>query len=131
MTFGNMPQYVYPGTLVPPPPTYISPFYSVAASMLCRDEVDLTLYGFTNTMAFQFLSNLISYSMVGPGETPTFGFANSPAIQDEKRVQVEIAALAQKKMIHISANYYQGSAQAAAYRLILKALEPTITLVPV
>ena len=131
MTFGNMPQYVYPGTLVPPPPTYISPFYSVAASMLCRDEVDLTLYGFTNEMAWQFLSNLISYSMVGPGETPTFGFANSPAIQDEKRTQPEIASLAQKKLIHISANYYQGAAQAAAYRLILEALTPTITVVPI
>jgi hypothetical protein len=130
-TFGNMPFYVWPGKQVPPPPTFIAPFYAVAATMLCRDEVDLILYGFTNSMAWQFLSNLISYSLVGPGETPTFGFANAPAIQDEKRVQVEIAALAQKKSIHISANYYQGAADAAAYRLILQALTPTITLVPV
>jgi hypothetical protein len=127
-TFGNMPFYVWPGTPAPTPPTYIAPFYDVAATMLCRDEVDLILYGFTNAMAWQFLSNLISYSMIGPGETPTFGFANAPAIQDEKRPQVEIAALAQKKSIHISANYYQGAANAAAYRLILQALIPTLTI---
>jgi len=129
LTFGNMPFYVWPGTPAPTPPVYGSPFYDVAATMLCRDEVDLILYGFTNSMAWQFLSNLITYSMVGPGEAPTFGFANSPAIQDEKRIQAEIAALAQKKSIHVSANYYQGAANAAAYRLILKALDPTITVV--
>jgi len=130
-TFGNMPLYVWPGTLVPPPPLYPAPFYSVAASMLCRDEVDLILYGFNNEMKWQFLSNLISYSMVGPGETPTFGWANSPAIQDDKRVQVEIAALAMKSTIHVSANYYQSASNAAAYRLILQALTPTITVVAI
>ena len=130
-SFGNFPVYQWPGQQVPPPPTYIAPFYSVAASSLMRDEVDLLLYGFTNQMAWQFVAALIEVSMVGPGETPTFGFANSPDIQDDKRVQTEIAALAQKKTVHISANYYQGSANAYAYRLILQALVPTVTVVPI
>jgi hypothetical protein len=96
-------------------------FFEFAASQICRDDVRLTMYGFTNAMAWQYYWTLYTYSLVGFGETPTFGFASSPAIQDEKRTQNEINALAMKKTLTFEANYYQGTANAAAYRLILSA----------
>jgi hypothetical protein len=128
-SFGNMPALQYPGTRIPD--TGLSPLYEVADSQLCRDDVRLILYGFTNQMARAYLNSLIAYSIVGYGEQPTFGFANAPVPQDAKRTQVEIAALAMKKELFIQANYYQGTADAIAYRLILEALDPTITVVQI
>jgi hypothetical protein len=100
-----------------------SPLHDLAGSQLCRDEVTLTLY---NDMAWQYLVALYEASYNG---TAPFGFANSPAIQDDKRPQVEIATLAQKKIIHISANYLQGTADAVARRLILEAMLSEITVI--
>lgn len=97
---------------------------------LMRDEVTLTFYGFNAQTAAQYLAMLIDYSMVGYGETPTFGFANSPAFEDDKRHQTEIAALAQKKMLKISANYYNVTADAIARRLILTAALKSVTINP-
>jgi hypothetical protein len=91
------------------------PLHALASSQLCRDRVILTLYGFNNQMAISYLQQLIETST----DFELFGFANSPSIQDAKRVQVEIAALAQKKTIEILANYYQGTSDAVARRLLL------------
>ena len=107
-----------------------SPLYNLPAEQLCRDEVTLTLYGFTASLAAQYLANLISYSNTGVDQLPTFGFANSPVVRDEKRKQSEIASIAQKKTLRISANYYQSTANAIAYRLILEAGAPTLTINP-
>ena len=96
-------------------------FFEFAASQISRDEVRLTMVGFTNAMFWQYYWTLYQYSLVGPGETPTFGFADSPAVQDEKDPQSEIVALAMKKTLSFQANYYMGTANAAAYRLILSA----------
>ncbi|MGS1060539.1 hypothetical protein [Burkholderia glumae] len=108
----SFPAYQWPGT--PLPPTALQP---MASTQLMRDSVRLTLYGFTNQKAIQFYSALIDYSM----NTDNFGFCNSPAIRDEKRTQVEIAAIAMKKTLTILASYYQGTADAIARRLILSA----------
>jgi hypothetical protein len=115
------PILTWPGRTVPN--SGASPMHELASSQLMRDEVDLILYGFTNQQAIQYLWSLIDASLT----TANFGFANSPAIQDAKRVQVEIAALAQKKTIHVSANYYQSAADAMARRLILSAFVSSIT----
>ena len=114
----------WPGT--PVPDSGASPLYSLASSQLMRDEVTLTLYGFDNQTALQYLGSLIAGSIDG---SAPFGFASSPVIVDEKRVQVEIAALAQKKSIRISANYLQGAADAVARRLILSALPPVMQII--
>ncbi|CAG9205714.1 conserved hypothetical protein [Burkholderia gladioli] len=108
----SFPTYQWPGA--PSPPTALQP---MASTQLMRDSVRLTLYGFTNQKAIQFYSALIDYSM----NTDNFGFCNSPAIRDEKRTQVEIAAIAMKKTLTILASYYQGTADAIARRLILSA----------
>ena len=112
----------WPGTTIPN--SGASPMHSLASSQLMRDEVTLTLYGFSNKTALQYFQSLIEASIDG---TALFGFANSPAVVDEKRVQREIATLAQKKTIRISANYYQGAADVVARRLILSAMV-TITV---
>ncbi|MGG5541953.1 hypothetical protein P4G95_09130 [Burkholderia vietnamiensis] len=106
------PTYTWPGT--PTPPTALQ---KMASAQLMRDTVRLTFYGFTNQRAIQFYAALIDYSL----NTDDFGFCNSPAIRDEKRMQVEIAALAMKKTLTILASYYQGTADAIARRLILSA----------
>ncbi|HDR8989748.1 TPA: hypothetical protein QDA93_002353 [Burkholderia vietnamiensis] len=106
------PTYARPGTSTPP-----TALQQMASAQLMRDTVRLTFYGFTNQRAIQFYAALIDYSL----NTDDFGFCNSPAIRDEKRTQVEIAALAMKKTLTILASYYQGTADAIARRLILSA----------
>jgi hypothetical protein len=91
--------------------------YPLPSTQLMRDRVRITLYGLNNQQALQWLSGLILYSRY----TDDFGFMSSPAIQDEKRVQPEISALAMKKTISFDASYYQGAADAIARQLILSA----------
>jgi hypothetical protein len=117
---GGFPLDTWPG--VTEPNTGASPLHDLPSTQLMRDEVTLTLYGFTNQTAIQYLRALIEYSL-----TDAFGWANTPAIRDEKRVQVELAAVAQKKTIHVSANYLQWTADAIARRLILSAAVSSVT----
>jgi hypothetical protein len=79
--------------------------------------VRFTLYGLTNQQAIQWLYALEKYSEY----TDTFGFMNSPMIQDEKRTQPEIAAIAMKKTILLEASYYQSAADVVARQLITSA----------
>jgi hypothetical protein len=116
----NFPHYVWPGVTVPG--SGASPLHDLPSYQLARDRVRLTLYGFTNQTAIQYLAALIDYSL----NTDAFGFGNSPAIRDDKRTQVEISAIAQKKTIELVANYYQGTADAIARRLILSAAVDTV-----
>jgi hypothetical protein len=101
-----------------------SPLYELPSWQLMRDTVRLTFYGFTNQQAIQFYAALMDYSV----NTDDFGFCNSPSIVDDKRTQVEIAALAMKKTMVIQASYYQGTADAIARRLILSAGFSSITV---
>lgn len=112
----SFPHFVWPGT--EQGNTGASPLYSLASSQLMSDRVRLTLYGFNNAMAIQFYASLMEYSL----NTDAFGFQNMPAIRDEKRTQVELSAIAQKKTIEIIASYYQSTADAIARRLILSAM---------
>lgn len=95
--------------------------YDLTSQQLCQDKVRLTLYGFNNQKALQYLSLLIDYSV----NTDAFGFMNSPVPMDEKRTQREMAVVAMKKRIDIDASYYQSTADAVARRLIVQALVTT------
>lgn len=108
---GQFPTYTWPGV------TSGTNNYLLPRSQLMVDRVHLTLYGFNNQKAIQYLSSLMDYSL----NTDTFGFCNSPSIKDEKRVQSEIAVIAMKKTITIMASYYQSTADAVARKLILSA----------
>lgn len=100
-----------------------APLYDVPSWQLMRDTVRLTFYGLTNQQAIQFFAALMDYSV----NSDDIGFCNSPAIVDDKRTQVEIAALAMKKTFQLQASYYQGTADAIARRLILSAGFSSIT----
>jgi hypothetical protein len=113
----------WPGVVEPD--SGASPEHLLSVSQLCRDTVEITLYGFSNALAWAYLANL--YESSESGSAP-FGFANSPAIVDEKRAQVEIAAIAQKKRIVLLANYDQGAANTVARRLILSAAVTDISI---
>ena len=91
--------------------------YSLPDTQLMQDMVRLTLYGLNNQQARQLLNSLIEYSLM----TDNYGFMTAPTIQDEKRAQSEIAALAMKKTITMDISYYQGTADAIARQLILSA----------
>lgn len=117
------PFYQWPGVTEAGSP---APFHQLPSQQLMQDHVRLTLYGFNNQAAIQYLCSLIDYSLA----TDNFGFCNSPAIQDDKRTQVEIAVLAQRKTIDILASYYQSAADAVARRLILSAAVSTAVNVP-
>lgn len=101
-----------------------SPLYDVPSFQLMRDTVKLMFYGFTNQQAIQFHAALMDYSV----NSDDFGFGNSPAIVDDKRGQVEIAALAMKKTFVIQASYNSGTSDAIARRLILSAGFSSITV---
>lgn len=111
---GAFPILGLPG--VPQANTGTAPIYDFPSSQLMRDTVRLTLYGFNNQQAIQYLQNLVDASWAD-----TFGFCTSPVIRDEKRTQAEIAAIAMKKTIEFDASYYQGTADAFARRYILSA----------
>ncbi len=114
---GAFPIYEWPAS-----PT--TGFNNLPSSQLMRDTVKLTLYGFNNQQAIQYLSSLMQYSL----NTDDFGFCNSPAIRDEKRIQSEIAAIAMKKTIIIQASYYQSTADVIARQLIISASINSITI---
>lgn len=113
----SFPIYTWPGTTGTGP----APLHQLPSSQLMRDRVRLTLYGLNNQQAIQYYAGLIDYSI----NTDDFGFCNSPAIRDDKRTQVEIAAIAMKKTLTILASYYQATADAVARRLILSAAVTT------
>ena len=122
VAFGSFPIDQWPGT-----PTYTpgSPqLYELPISQLMRDTVKFIIYGFNNQLALQFMRSLMEVSI---GSPELFGFCSDVVMRDEKRTQVEIAALAMKKTLTFQASYYQGTADAIARRLILSA---HITITP-
>ena len=118
---GSFPIYEWPGTVISNSGT--SPLHNLPSSQLMRDDVRLTMYGLNNQQAIQYMVNLMEYSLA----TDNFGFCSNPVLHDDKRTQVEIAALAMKKTLTFLASYYQGTADAVARRLILSASVTTTT----
>lgn len=114
-TLQAAPALTWPGTIIPDSGS--APLHNLGLTQLNRDEVEITLYGFNAQQAAIYLQSLIDASLAN-----YFGFANSPAVQDAKRTQVEIAALAQKKTLRVVANYYLNVASGVARRLLLTAM---------
>jgi hypothetical protein len=116
----SFPIYGWPGTTEPGSP---APLHDLPSTQLAKDRVRLTLYGFNNQKAIQYLVSLIEYSL----NSDAFGFANSPVPKDQKRTQSELNVIAMKKTIDIDAWYFQATADAIARRLILSAGFSSIT----
>lgn len=139
--------YSFPGTLTCPLPLYpsflvednlVPPYGSVhilpdsttalqgAPSLgrnlshhqLMHDRVKITLYGLRNINAMDFVDCVNAYSV----NTDMLGMMNMPAMRDEKRTQVEMGIIAQKKVIEYDVSYYQSTVRAVTRQLITSAV---------
>ena len=111
---GNVyPAFLSPVNLKPP---YISVevkhshVWQAAASFagdrrmqLCLDKATVTLYGFSNMAALDFIDYVVQTAL----DSNDFGISNSPVVEDRNTGQVELNVLAQKKTIKFEVNYYQ------------------------
>lgn len=84
---------------------------------LVRERVRVTLYGFDNVSALDFINYVVQYCYY----SEVMGVSNSPVPRDEKRTQVELGVLAQKKTVEFEVNYYQRATRDIARQLILSA----------
>lgn len=94
-------------------------------SQLCRDVVDVTLYGLQNNEALSFLDFVNQYSL----DTDNLGVMNMPVPKDEKRTAPEIKTIAMKKTIRFEVSYYQNIVSSVARTLIEHAV-PTFIINP-
>lgn len=133
--FAN-PVTLYPSFLVPP--NLIPPFGSVhippestqalAAApeitqnsshyQLTSERVKITLWGTRNFNAMDFIDAVNQYSL----DTDVIGIMNIPTIRDEKRTQVELAAIAQKKSVEYEISYTQQAVRDIALQYITNAI---------
>lgn len=86
-------------------------------SQLAADRVHITLYGLQNDAAMEFYGALLEY--IGP-QGP-MGLMNNPILQDGKREQVELQALAMQKFLDVEVSYHQFQAKAVALQLLKSA----------
>lgn len=85
---------------------------------LVSDRVKVTLYGMRNFNALSWQDYVFNYSRY----YGTLGMMNMPVVRDEKRGQVELSILAQKKSIDFEVSYYQVVARDVARQLIKTAI---------
>ncbi|EAS2833364.1 hypothetical protein AV553_20790 [Salmonella enterica] len=83
-----------------------------------QDTVRITLYGFSNRMALDYVDFVVNKA----AEDEEFGITNMPIPVDVKSNQVEINALAKKKIVDFEVNYYQQTARDISHQLIKKVI---------
>lgn len=125
------PSFLVPQNLTPPfasihidPASTIalgaSPLFDIKMSQtqLAQDTVTITMYGMRNFNAQDFVACVEQYSL----DFELFGVMNMPILRDEKRTQVELQTIAQKKSVIFQINYYQSRIRDVARQLILQAI---------
>jgi hypothetical protein len=95
-------------------------------SQLVMERVRITMYGLRSYTALDFQDYVGQYSLDHPD---LFGIMNMAVVQDQKRVQSEITALAQKKVFELQVNYYQHRVRDIARQLITQCI-PNFILQP-
>lgn len=118
------PSYLVPQNLRPPyiavdvrnsTPLQAAPIvYGGQRFQLVQDSVRLTLYGFTNRTALDYVDSVVRRAL----EEEEFGVSNMPIPVDAKSGQVEINALAKKKTVDFEVNYYQSTVRDISHQLI-------------
>jgi hypothetical protein len=91
---------------------------------LVKDSVRVVLYGVRAAQALDWLQLVLTYADNNP---TVMGVMNSPVLRDSLRGQVEISALAQKKVINFEICYYQVKVEQIARQLIEHA---TLSVLP-
>jgi hypothetical protein len=125
------PSFLVPGSLVPPfAAVHIDPNgaqgiasaatlgRTLSHSQLVSDRVRVTTYGLRNARAQDFVDFVAQFSL----DTDLIGITNMPVVRDEKRTQVELGAIGQKKVIDFEVTYYQTAARDVARNLITSAI---------
>lgn len=125
------PAYLLPDNMFPPyaavnvethltRPLGAGRFYDKEGSrfQLVTDTVEISFYGVRNDEILAWIDDVIQY---GLDNNTTFGVMNSPVPGDDKRSQVEISALAQKKTVTFQVNYYQNYLNAITVKYITSA----------
>lgn len=133
--FGNLTLPIYPSYLVPnnlPPPfatVHIEPSSTTALAsapslgstlshtQLSKDRVKFTVYGERNYNA----QDLIDFLYQQSENYDQFGMMGMPILRDEKKTQVELGTIAQKKSFEFDVSYYQTRARDIARQLIASA----------
>lgn len=131
---------LYPAYFVPPnlqvpygvvdiPPSSLRALASAAFRsptnsryQLVSERAVLTFYGLRNDDVMDFVDYSVDYSL----NTGLFGIMNSPVVRDERRSQVELAALAQKKVVEYELSYHQQRARAVAQQFVNSAVISSI-----
>ena len=134
--FGNPSIPLFPSFLVPsnlPPPygaVHIEPTATQALAsaptlgptsshtQLTTDRVRVTLYGVRNDQALDFLDCVLQRSE----DYGDLGIMNIPTVRDDKRPQVELAAIGQKKVIDFEVSYLQSRVNDVARQMIISAV---------
>ena len=136
---------VFPAFLVPdnlPPPYAVAqvvagtqralqatPYVDGSGSrwQLVAERVKITLYGLRNDQALDYIAMVERYSL----DSENIGIMNMPVLRDEIRTQVELAAIATKKVVEFEVNYHQARVNSIARQLI-EVVVPTfaVTSVP-
>lgn len=135
--FGNTFLPLYPSFLLPPnlqppfasvhiiPETTIgigtAPIFdkNLSQTQLVQETVEVTMYGMRNFDAQDFMACVLQYTLDNP---TIMGIMNIPVLRDDKRTQVELVALSQKKTVTFQVNYYQSRMRDVARQLILNAI---------
>ena len=102
------PSFLVPGSLVPPfAAVHIDPNgtraiasaatlgSTLSHAQLASDKVRITTYGLRNAAAQDLADFVAQFSL----DTDLLGITNMPIVRDEKRTQVELGAIGQKKVI--------------------------------
>ena len=118
------PSFLVPSNLKPPyiaadvrstTPLQVAPLtYKGVRYQLAQDSVRVTLYGFSNQKALDFVDFVVEAALDGD----QFGVTNIPIVSDAKSNQVEINALAKKKTVDFEVNYYQATTRDISQQLI-------------
>jgi hypothetical protein len=87
-------------------------------SQLVRESVRITMYGMNNAEALNFIDCVYQRSQDDPG----FGILNMPVVRDDKRGQVELTALSQKKTVDFDISYVQSAVRDMARQYIASAV---------
>lgn len=86
---------------------------------LSKDDCRVTLYGYRNDQALDFIAWVGQYTLFNPR---VMGIMNVPVVRDEKSPQVELQAIAMRKVIDFEVDYFQFRANDIARQLIKQAI---------
>jgi hypothetical protein len=134
--FPIFPSFLVPDNLEPPyavvdirendtRPLQSNPYWDRSGNrwQLTKDDVVVTTFGVRNDMILDWIDSVQNYALRNPD---VFGIMNSPVPRDAKRGQVEIGAIAQKKVITFEVNYYQTRMNSLSQQIIRSAFVKNI-----